>query len=162
VTKLKNPNNGGFMATAYDTDIVAWANEQAALLRAGRFSELDIEHISDEVEDVGKSEKRELQRRMTVLLAHLLKWEYQPERRSTSWEVTIHTQREVIEVAIQETPSLKASLNDQTWQSTAWKDARDSAYKETGINKPVFPIDCPWSNKQIMDPDFFPDHSDAS
>src|ERR1700677_3236034 len=65
------------MPVTYDADIVAWAEEQAALLRAGKFSALDIEHIADEVEDVGKSEKRELANRMSVLLAHLLKWREQ-------------------------------------------------------------------------------------
>lgn len=64
----------------YDTDIVAWAQEQARLLRAGRFDALDIEHIAEEIEDVGKSEQRELENRMAVLLAHLLKWQHQPDR----------------------------------------------------------------------------------
>jgi len=80
----------------YDRDVVAWANEQAALLRGGRFSELDIEHIADEVEDVGKSEQRELVSRMAILLAHLLKWQFQPERRGRSWLNTIKNQRFLI------------------------------------------------------------------
>ena len=78
---------------AYDKDINAWAQEQARLLRAGRFEMLDIEHIAGEIEDVGKSEQRELASRMAVLLAHLLKWQYQPERRGASWEKTIKAQR---------------------------------------------------------------------
>ena len=98
------------MGTKYDADVVAWAIEQASLLRTGRLSDLDIEHIAEEIEDVGKSEQRELAGRMAVLLAHLLKWEYQPERRGSSWEDTIRTQRERIERRICKTPSLKASL----------------------------------------------------
>ncbi|MDR3089077.1 MAG: DUF29 domain-containing protein, partial [Desulfobulbaceae bacterium] len=73
------------MNTAYETDVVAWAGEQARLLRAGRFDLLDIENIAEEIEDVGKAEQRELMSRMAVLLAHLLKWQYQPERRGKSW-----------------------------------------------------------------------------
>ena len=72
------------MTATYEKDVIAWANEQAALLRAGRFSALDIEHIAEEIEDVGKSERREFVSRMAVLLAHLLKWQYQPERRGAS------------------------------------------------------------------------------
>ena len=77
------------MATTYENDIVAWAKEQAYLLRSGKLSALDIEHIAEEIEDVGKSEQRELASRMAVLLAHLLKWQYQPERQSRSWQRTI-------------------------------------------------------------------------
>ena len=73
------------MSANYDGDVVAWASEQAALLRSGQFHLLDIEHIADEVEDVGKSEARELAMRMALLLAHLLKWAFQPQRRTRSW-----------------------------------------------------------------------------
>jgi len=70
---------------SYETDIVAWTNEQAQLVRAGRFELLDLEHIAEEIEDVGKSEQRELASRMTILLAHLLKWQFQPEQQGRSW-----------------------------------------------------------------------------
>ena len=73
------------MNTNYETDVVAWANEQARLIRAGKFDQLDLEHLAEEIEDVGKSEQRELASRMAVLLMHLLKWKFQPERRSKSW-----------------------------------------------------------------------------
>lgn len=72
--------------TAYEKDVVAWATEQAALLRAGNFSDLDVEHIAEEIEDVGKSEQRKLASRMAVLLAHFLKWAYQPDRRGARWQ----------------------------------------------------------------------------
>ena len=80
-------DGGGEMSVAYEKDIVAWANEQASFIRAGRFDLLDLENIAEEIEDVGKSEQRELESRMAVLLAHLLKWEFQPERRGVSWAV---------------------------------------------------------------------------
>ena len=85
------------MATSnYDGDIVAWANEQAALLRAGLFSQMDMEHLAEEIEDVGKSEKRELASRLAVLLAHLLKCQYQPDLQGNSWRRTIKERRNAI------------------------------------------------------------------
>ena len=103
------------MSTTYEKDIVAWSQEQAKLLRSGQFSVLDVEHIADEIEDVGKSEQRELSNRMASLLSHLLKWEFQPERRGASWEAAIHARRNSIEQRIRKTPSLKALLADPDW-----------------------------------------------
>ena len=102
------------MSTTYEKDIIVWSTEQAALLRAGKLSALDIEHIAEEIEDVGKSEKRELSSRMAVLLSHLLKWEYQADRRSKSWPSTIGDKRKRIALALKATPSLRASLPTQT------------------------------------------------
>ena len=81
------------MGIAYEKDIVAWANEQASFIRAGRFDLLDIEHLAEEIEDVGKSEQRELASRMALLLSHLLKWQFQSGRRGASWQRTIKEQR---------------------------------------------------------------------
>ena len=141
--------------TKYDTDIVAWANEQAALMRAGRFDELDIEHISDEVEDVGKSEQREFMSHMVVLLSHLLKWKFQPERRGASWEKTIKAQRLEIALNIKDSPSLKSKIADDEWQEVVWAKAIAQAVSETDLD--VFPDSNPWSDQQIMDVNFFPD-----
>jgi hypothetical protein len=144
------------MGTMYETDVIAWANEQAALLRAGRFDEIDVEHISDEVEDVGKSEQRELASRMAVLLAHLLKWQFQPSHRGASWEATIRIQRNAIDRRIQKTPSLRFSLSDADWWADAWGDAIESAVKETCIPYTEFPDTCPWTSDQVMCHDFSP------
>ncbi len=145
------------MATnTYHGDIIAWANEQAQLLRAGLFSQLDIEHLAEEIEDVGKSEQRELENRMAVLLAHLLKWQHQPERQGNSWRNTIKSQRDRIARRIQKTPSLKADLNDAVWWREVWADALDIAVKETGMFYEAFPESCPWTLNQIMDADFWP------
>src|SRR5271166_3105575 len=111
----------------YDKDVILWSEEQARMLRARRFAELDIEHLADEIEDLGKSEKRELASRMAVLLAHLLKWSRQPERRSNSWRATISDQRKRIALAIKATPSLKAVMRDRDWQEDMWLDARAKA-----------------------------------
>ncbi len=142
------------VGTRYETDIVAWANEQAALLRAGKFSQLDIEHLADEVEDVGKSEQRELASRMAVLLAHLLKWQFQPERRGRSWQGTIREQRRAIALHLEDVPSLKAKLLDQRWFAAIWADAKAKAYQETSLED--FPDDCPWTAKAVLDQAFLP------
>ena len=111
---IRRPKAASGRATPYERDVILWSQEQARLLRAGRFSELDIEHLADEIEDVGKSEKRELASRMAVLLAHLLKWSRQSENRTPSWRATINDQRKRIALAIKETPSLKAVMRDRT------------------------------------------------
>ncbi|MGD0960320.1 MAG: DUF29 domain-containing protein [Methylomonas sp.] len=140
---------------SYETDVIAWANEQAALIRAGQFDMLDLEHIADEIEDVGKSELRELESRMAVLLAHLLKWQYQPTHRGVSWEVTIKTQRKNITRRLQRTPSLKSTMDADDFWLEIWDDAVDIATKESGISS--FPEYCPWSFEQIMNFEFWPE-----
>ena len=145
------------MGIAYEKDIVAWANEQASFIRAGRFDLLDLEHLAEEIEDVGKSEQRELENRMAVLLAHLLKWQYQPARRGASWEKTIKVQRTQVNRRIQKTPSFKHTLQDTEWWEDTWGDAITQASKETGIELTVFPESCPWTSEQILDQDFFPE-----
>ena len=143
------------MGTPYEKDVVAWAMEQAALLRAGKLSAIDIEHIAEEIEDVGKSEKRELASRMAVLLAHLLKWQHQPERRGSSWTRTIKEQRRGIAAALEDTPSLRGSLVDERWLRGTWADAVTKAIDETGFD--VFPEVCPWAMDLVLSVDFFPE-----
>lgn len=145
---------------AYETDVVAWSFEQAALIRSlGRLASaqdigLDIEHIAEEIEDVGKSEQRELMSHMTVLLAHLLKWQYQPSHRGASWEKTIKAQRKEIAFNLKETPSLKTRFLDSEWLEVVWARAVSQAVSETGLD--VFPESCQWTTAQIMANDFFP------
>ena len=144
------------MGIAYEKDIVAWANEQANFIRSGRFDLLDLEHIAEEIEDVGKSEQRELENRMAILLAHLLKWQYQPARRGASWQKTIKVQRTQVNRRIQKTPSFKHTLQDTEWWEDTCGDAITQASKETGIELTVFPEICPWTPEQILDLEFFP------
>jgi hypothetical protein len=141
--------------TAYDRDVVAWADEQAGLLRARRFDLLDIEHLAEEIEDVGKSEQRELASRMAVLLAHLLKWQFQPERRGASWQATIRVQRNALIAHLQSVPSLKAALHDPAWWARTWADAVSKAIEETGLA--AFPDQCPWGIEQILSADWRPE-----
>ena len=143
------------MGTSYEKDVLAWAIEQAALLRARKFSALDIEHIAEEIEDVGKSEQRELANRMAVLLAQLLKWQYQTNRKGASWRATIRAQRRALAEHLIETPSLKRSLTDERWIRKTWADAKAKAIEETDLD--VFPDACPWSMAQALDEGFLPD-----
>ncbi len=143
-------------ASAYEKDVVLWAQEQAALLRSGQFSKLDVERVADEIEDVGRSEKRELASRMAVLLAHLLKWQTQPDRRSRSWQSTINEQRKRIGLALEETPSLRTTLADPKWRAAVWADARVIAMTDTGLSGEAFPDEWPWSAEQALSPTWLP------
>jgi hypothetical protein len=143
------------MATqsSYDYDFYAWATRNAELLRQGRFSEIDAEHIAEELEDMGASAKRELLNRLGVLLAHLLKWQYQPDRRSKGWKYTIKEQRRRIDRLLQENPSLRHKLS--TVFEQAYGDAVLMAVKETTLEEEAFPASCPWSFDQVMSSDFW-------
>jgi hypothetical protein len=143
------------MGIAYEKDIVAWANEQANFIRSGRFELLDLEHIAEEIEDVGKSEQRELSSRMVVLLAHLLKWQFQPARRGVSWKATISAQRQDIAFALKETPSLKTRLANDEWIAVAWAKAVALAIDETGLES--FPEVLPWSVTDVLKGGWMPE-----
>jgi hypothetical protein len=143
--------------TRYETDVIAWANEQAAFLRSGRFELIDIEHLAEEIEDVGKSEARELASRWALLLSHLIKWKFQPIRRGSSWQRTLKEQRSMIQRRLESTPSLKNTIKNPDWLEGVWIDAKFFAAKETEIAYDVFPESCPWTNEQILSSEFFPD-----
>jgi hypothetical protein len=139
----------------YDQDFYAWANEQAGLLRSGRLAEADIEHIAEEIETMGKGEKRELVNRLAVLLLHLLKWQHQPVFRGTSWRLTIEEQRNRLEDHLADNPSLKSSLSETI--ANAYRLAVLGAARETGMERSAFSTVCLWSIQQVMDPAFYPE-----
>jgi hypothetical protein len=141
----------------YDRDFYAWANEQAALLRAGRLAEADLENIAEEIESMGRSEKRELNSRLRVLLMHLLKWRHQPMLRSKSWSNTIAAQRDDIVDHLADNPSLKDKLPEVL--TSAYRKAILDAAAETGIDSSTFPSTCPWTYDQIMDAAFWPEET---
>jgi len=144
----------GTNAKLYDQDFYAWTREQATLLREGRFSEADVAHIVEEIETMGRSEKRELVSRLVVLLTHLAKWKFQPVLQSRSWALTIRTQREDVEALLADNPSLRPLLSEL--HERAWRRAALEAERETGLDPTVFPADCPWSTDQTFAADFFP------
>ncbi len=139
----------------YEQDFYGWTQEQAALLKAGRLNDLDIENLIEEVETMGRSEKRELESRLTVLLLHLLKWKYQEVRRGRSWELSIDEQRIQFLKTLKENPGLKPLLEEM--KTDSYKLATIQASRETKISKNVFPTECPWSFEQITDDTFFPE-----
>ncbi len=141
--------------TAYDHDFFAWTMDTARLLRAGRFAEIDIDHVAEEIESMGKSEKRELVSRLTVLLAHLLKWKYQPDKRSRSWQNTMLTQRIDIHELLGDSPSLRSVLEHSI--ALAYQKAVLYAENETGIEKRSFPAVCPFSYDEMLDQGFLPE-----
>ncbi|WP_284947539.1 DUF29 domain-containing protein [Acidisoma cladoniae] len=139
----------------YERDFYAWANEQAELLRAGRLSEADIGHIAEEIESMGKTEKRELVSRLTVLLLHLLKWQFQPSHRGASWRASINNCRDDIIDHLADNPSLKPQLGAAL--IAAYRRARRQAAAETGLDEAVFPTDCPWTFGEATDEAFWPE-----
>ncbi|MFD0709969.1 hypothetical protein CE143_20965 [Photorhabdus luminescens] len=143
------------MTTRYDSDFYGWTQEQAGLLRSGDLSQLDTENLLEEIEAMGRSERRELRSRLEILLAHLLKWRYQADRRGRSLELTIEEQRDKAIDCLQESPSLKNKLDEHL--EKAYIAARRLAEKETLINRNMFPETCPWTFEQIMDENFWPE-----
>lgn len=139
----------------YDRDFYAWATEQAALLRAGKLDQADVDNIAEEIESMGRSEKRELVNRLTVLSLHLLKWRFQPSRRGTSPQLTIKEQRYRLDAHLRDNPSLKSHLDDA--MRDAYRLACVEAARETGLAEDSFPARCPFSFAQAVAPDFWPD-----
>lgn len=143
------------MGSLYENDFYGWTQEQADLLRSGNLSELDTQNLLEEIEAMGRSERRELESRLRVLLMHLLKWQFQSERQSRSWKLTIEEQRLQADELLTENPSLKNRLSGL--MANAWRLAVISAERETNIRRSVFPAECPWTFEQIMDPEFWPE-----
>jgi len=138
----------------YDEDFFEWTRRSAELLRAGRFEDADIEHIAEEIEDMGKRDLRELNSRIQVLLIHLLKWRLQPEKKSRSWERTIAGQRIEIDLLLEDSPSLRRRT--QPGLGRAYRRAVHLAAIETGLPPGKFPAECPFTVEQIFDPEFLP------
>ena len=143
------------MTTAYETDFAKWAAEQAGLLRAGMVDSIDFRNLAEEIEDMGKSEQRELENRLQVLICHLLKWKFQPERRGSSWLATIREQRRRIDRRLQESPSLKSRLSDTEFCADTWVCGVAEAVRETGLDN-VFPETAVWTMEEILQDGFLP------
>jgi Domain of unknown function DUF29 len=142
------------MQSLYDRDFNLWIQEHILLLKEARFNEIDTVHLVEELEDMGKRDKRELKSRLRVLIAHLLKWQFQPEGRGTSWESSINEQRLEIIFLLKDMPSLKNLIDSAIMEIYA--DAVDWASDETKLAQTVFPPQCPFSQEQLLDKKFFP------
>jgi hypothetical protein len=141
-------------ATGYDTDFYAWALDQAARIRALAVPGLDTENVAEEIESLGRSQRSELTSRCDVLLIHLLKWIFQPERRGVSWLSTIGEQRRQIQIVLADSPSLRPGFADVV--AKAYRYAAKQAARETSLPAATFPASCPWTPEQIIDEDWMP------
>ncbi|CAD5909480.1 DUF29 domain-containing protein [Planktothrix agardhii] len=142
-------------SSLYDQDFYLWLEKTVNLLRTENFLELDRDHLIEELETMGRSEKRVIESNLRVLLMHLLKYQYQPERRSNSWLSTIIEHRIRINKDLKASPSLKGyfeQIFDETYQ-----DARILASVETGLSLDVFSLTCPLTSEQVLDRDFLPE-----
>jgi uncharacterized protein DUF29 len=139
----------------YEQDFYAWTVEQARLLRSGELSSIDIENIAEEIESLGRSDRRELDSRLTVLLTHLLKWQLQSRMRSRSWAGTIGEQRRRIAKLLKESPSLRPFVNEALGE--AYSDAREAASNETGLPETEFPAECPFTPDEVLSREFLPE-----
>ncbi len=136
----------------YETDFYAWTLEQSKFLREGDFKHLDIPNLVEEIESLGKQQRQELRNRLGVLIGHLLKWDYQPEKRSKSWRVTIREQRREILQVLEENPSLKPYLAEAI--AKAHLLGLDLVVKETPLDYGDLPENCPYTPEQLFDPNF--------
>ncbi|RIK38687.1 MAG: DUF29 domain-containing protein [Chloroflexi bacterium] len=141
--------------SVYERDFYAWTLEQANLLRDHQFAKLDIDNLIEELESMGRSERRQLASRLEVLLVHLLKWQYQPELRGRSWELTILEQRRRIRRLLRDNPSLQSEL--PALLTDAYDDARFGALRETGLSLPTFPEALPYLPAQLLDDAWLPE-----
>jgi hypothetical protein len=135
--------------TLYEQDFYAWTVQQTELLRAGRWELLDVDNLVEEIESLGKQERRELEHRLGVLIGHLLKWHYQPEARSRSWWATIREQRRKLRAHLQENPSLKTYLAEAI--EIGFQDGLDLVIKETPVPLDALPEVCPYSEFEILE-----------
>ena len=138
----------------YEYDFNEWIAQQVALLKQGKMGEIDVVHLITELEDMGKSNLRELESRLIILIAHLLKWQFQPEQQSSSWRGSIREQRAKLLHLFKHIPSLKR--HTAAMSQTAYPDALEIAIDETGLNTSVFPTTCPYSAEQLLDKTFYP------
>ena len=133
----------------YDVDFYAWTLEQARLLQSGNLQGLDIENLVEEIESLGKQERRELENRLGVLIGHLLKWAYQPEKRTKSWRATIREQRKEVLKLLKQNPSLKSYLPVAI--ASAHESGLALVVRETTLDYEDLPVECPFSLEQIFD-----------
>ena len=138
----------------YETDFYAWTQHQAKAIKEGKWECLDLPNLWEEIEALGRREKKELRNRLGVLLGHLLKWEYQAKFRGNSWLATVREQRREIKVLLEENPTLKPYTKEVLL--AAYQNGLDLAVRETGFSYDLFPQSCPYSWEQTLDGDFFP------
>ena len=139
----------------YDVDLAAWLAEQAALARSGLGAELDLPHLAEALDDLGKTLRRALRSQLRRVILHLLKWRFQPDRRSRSWVESIDNGRAEIGDILADSPSLRGQGPGLLVE--IWPSARGQAIRQTGLSDATFPQDCPFTLDEVLDPDVLPD-----
>ncbi len=148
------PQNAIDLATLYDRDFYLWIETTSKLLRDGKFHELDIDNLAEEIETMGRSEKHALTSNLRVLLMHLLKYKYQPQKRTNSWKYTIREHRKRLQKLLKDSPSLYRYFIEMFDES--YQDARELAADETGMSIDRFPETSPFSQEETLDSDYLP------
>lgn len=143
------------MIPKYEEDFYGWITDNIGFLKQKRFGEMDIEHLIEELEDMGNNKKHALISRLAQLIFHLLKWQYQPDFRGRSWEGSIKMQRMELEELLQDSPSLKSKVTDGF--PIAYKKAQLMIQKETPIDLKLLPQNCPYTFEQCLDDGFYPE-----
>lgn len=138
----------------YETDFYQWTQQQAALLRQGQWSQVDAANLAEEIDSMGKSDRRAIWSHLINILLHLLKWQYQPERRGNSWTESIDNGREQLDWLIKDSPSLRPKLPQ--FVDDIYPRARRKAAHETGLPLSTFPEQCPFTVEQITG-EYWPD-----
>lgn len=138
--------------TSYDADFFLWTQQQAARLRQGRWSQIDAANLAEEIESMGKSDRRAIISHLAIIILHLLKWRYQPERRGTSWRLSIRNGRQEIDWIVNDSPSLRRQLSELI--ESVYPMARENAADETGLALDVFPEQCPFTVEQVIGDDW--------
>jgi len=145
--------------TLYEKDFYQWTQQTAQAIRQNKFHEIDIHHLAEEIESMGASERSQLENRLAVLIAHLLKYHYLAQWRvenGRGWEATIKEQRHKLKRLLKHNPSLKPYLNTLFTEEDIYRDGYLKAIAETNLNYDAFPEQCPYSLEQMMDETFFP------
>jgi hypothetical protein len=152
--KANQPTNLA-SSNLYNEDFYLWIETTAKQLKNGNFAEIDLENLIEEIESMGRSEKRALKSNLLILLMHLLKYKYQPDKRSNSWLSTIFEHRRRLKEELTESPSLKKYFSEVF--SECYQDARKLASLETGLSVDTFPVDCPFTTDEILNQDYLPE-----
>ena len=139
------------MTKLYDRDFSLWIETTVGQLKKKQLENLDWDNLIEEIESLGKSEKNALKSNLRVLLMHLLKWQYQPDKRSNSWIYNIVEHSIRIKEAFDDSPSLKSYFTDIL--ADCYQNARKLAAKETGLAISSFPLNCPFSQEDIINSD---------
>ena len=143
-----------YTSRLYETDFYTWTQEQVRLLKTQQWDQLDTLNLIEEIETLGRRERQELRNRLGILLGHLLKWQFQPEKRSNSWLGTIREQRVQIKLLLQDSPSLKPYLDEVFF--SVYELGLALAIRETELGEQVFPEICPYTLDQTLNPEFLP------